>query len=265
MSKVDPCGVCGLRVRANSVLCTVCGKWIHGRCAGVKRVTGKLASDFVCKGCDGSVRVAVEQVEKLCDGVDTVREFSYLGDTLSESGGCEVAVTSRARLGWMKFRECGEILIGRRYPLMLKGAVYKSYVRPAILYGSETWSMGVNEMGILRRAERAMVRAMCGVKLVDRKRAEVLMQMVGLEEAVEQLALANSVRWFGHILRREDGHVLGRALDFEVEGCRRRGRPKRTWKKQVEKEVRRVGLKREDAFSRVRWRDGVRKIAIEVR
>ena len=143
--------------------------------------------------------------------------------------------------------------------------MYKSYVRPAILYGSETWSLGVNEMGILRRAERAMVRAMCGVKLVDRKRVEVLMRMVGLEEAVEQLALANSVRWFGHILRREDGHVLGRALDFEVEGCRRRGRPKRTWKKQVEEEVRRVGLKREDAFSRVRWRDGVRKIAIEVR
>ena len=109
-----------------------------------------------------------------------------------------------------------------------------------------------------------MVRVMCGVKLVDRKRAEVLMQMVGLEEAVEQLALANSVRWFGHILRREDGHVLGRALDFEVEGCRRRGRPKRTWKKQVEEEVRRVGLKREDAFSRVRWRDGVRKIATEL-
>ena len=105
--------------------------------------------------------------------------------------------------------------------------MYKSYVRPAILYGSETLSLGANEM--------------CGVKLVDRKRAEVLMQMVGLEEAVEQLALANSMCWFGHVLRREDGHVLGRALDFEVEGCRRRGRPKRTWKKQVEEESRRVG------------------------
>ena len=26
---------------------------------------------------------------------------------------------------------------GRRFPLKLKGTVYKSYVRPAILYGSE--------------------------------------------------------------------------------------------------------------------------------
>jgi len=34
--KVDPCGVCGKRVMANSVLCTNCGKWIHGRFAKMK-------------------------------------------------------------------------------------------------------------------------------------------------------------------------------------------------------------------------------------
>ena len=38
-SKVDPCGVCSLRVKANSDLC---GKWIHGRCARVKMVTAKF-------------------------------------------------------------------------------------------------------------------------------------------------------------------------------------------------------------------------------
>ena len=38
-NKVDPCGVCRLRVKVNSVLCLQCGKWIHGRCAGVKWVT----------------------------------------------------------------------------------------------------------------------------------------------------------------------------------------------------------------------------------
>ena len=32
-SKVDPCGVCSLRVKAKSALCLQCGKWIHGRCA----------------------------------------------------------------------------------------------------------------------------------------------------------------------------------------------------------------------------------------
>ena len=37
-SKVDPCGVCSLSVKPNSALCLHCGKWIHGRCAGVERL-----------------------------------------------------------------------------------------------------------------------------------------------------------------------------------------------------------------------------------
>ena len=41
-SKVDPCGFCSLRIKDNTVLYLQCGKWIHGRCAGVKRVTAKL-------------------------------------------------------------------------------------------------------------------------------------------------------------------------------------------------------------------------------
>ena len=49
-----------------------------------------------------------------------------------------------------------------------------------MLYGSETWCLGENEMAILRRTERAMVRAMCGAKLMEKKRTEDLMA-VGIE------------------------------------------------------------------------------------
>ena len=52
--------------------------------------------------------------------------------------------------------------------------------------------------------------------------------MLGLIETIDQLAMANSVRWYGHVLFREDGHVLRRALYFEVEGQRKKWKPKRT-------------------------------------
>ena len=69
------------------------------------------------------------------------------------------------------------------------------------------------------------MRAMCGVQLKGRKRYADLMAMLGLNEAIDQLAMAmaNSVRWYGDVLRREDGHVLRRQLDFEVEGHRMKG------------------------------------------
>ena len=126
-------------------------------------------------------------------------------------------MTARTRCGWVRLRECGELLYIRRFPIELKGAVYGNYVRPAILYESEALCLKENEIGILHRTEISMVRAMCGVQLNDRKRSTDLMFMLGLSETIDQLAMANCVRWYGHVLRREDGHVLRRALDLEDE------------------------------------------------
>ena len=47
------------------------------------------------------------------------------------------------------FRECGELLYGRRFPLRPKEAVFRSYIRLTILYGSEEWCLKESEMGIL--------------------------------------------------------------------------------------------------------------------
>ena len=97
---------------------------------------------------------------------------------MTAGGGCEAAVTARARIGWVKFRECGELLNSKWFSLKLKGMLYRSCVRSAMLYGSETWCLRENEMAILRRTERAMVRVMCGVKLMEKKRTEDLMEML---------------------------------------------------------------------------------------
>ncbi|XP_067034762.1 uncharacterized protein [Acropora muricata] len=130
-----------------------------------------------------------------------------------------------------------------------------------MLYWSETWCLRENEMAILRRTERAMVRAICGAKPMEKKRTEDLMEMFGLKERAVQMAKANEVRWYGHVLRRDDGHILRKALEFEVRGKRKPGRPKKTWKMQVENENKSVGLERKDAMNRARWRMGVREIA----
>ena len=227
---------------ANSVLCTKCGSWVHGKCAKIKRVTARLAMHFVRSKCKGMM----DSIKKLCNEVETVNGLCYLGDRLNASGGCEAAVTARVRIGWVRFRECGELLLGNRFPLKMKGKVYRCCVRSAILYGSETWCLKENEKAILRRTERAMVRTMCGQKVVDRKTTEQ-MDMLGLKETIDRLATANGIGWYEHVLRRDDDSVLRVALNLEVSGKRKRGRSKKTWKKQVEEETKKIGLEKEDA------------------
>ena len=43
-----------------------------------------------------------------------------------------------------------------------------------------------------------------------------------------QMEKTNGVRWYGHVLRRDDGHILRKVLEFEVKGKRKREIPKKT-------------------------------------
>ena len=60
-------------------------------------------------------------------------------ERLNFNGGCKAAVTTRVRIGWVRFRECGELLLGNKFPLKMKNKVYHSCVRSAILLESEVW------------------------------------------------------------------------------------------------------------------------------
>ena len=126
---------------------------------------------------------------------------------------------------------------------------------------AEAWCLKENEKAILRKIESGMVKAMCSQKVVDRKATEKQMDMLGLRETINRLATMNGVRWYGHILSRDDDSVLRVALDLEVSGKRKQGQSKKTWKKQVEEETEKIGLKKEHALNRDKWRDEVRAIA----
>ena len=122
-NKVDRCAKCGKRVMTNSVMCTKCGRLVHGRCTKMKRVTSTLAKDFVCKLCVDTKEGIVEPGEKISffDQVDFVMCVCYLGDRLNASGGSEAAITARTRIGWIKFTECGELLYERKFSIKMKG------------------------------------------------------------------------------------------------------------------------------------------------
>ena len=117
--EVDPCAKCGKRVMANSVMCTKCGKWVHGRCTKMKRVTSTLAKGIVCELCVDTKEGIMEPGEEILffDQVDFVKSFCYMGDRLNASGKSEAAVTARTKIEWKKFRECGELLHGRKFLL----------------------------------------------------------------------------------------------------------------------------------------------------
>ena len=87
---------------------------------------------------------------------------------------------------------------------------------------------------------------------MDEKSTKDLMQMSDMNETIDQLAKANSVRWYGHVLRKDKNNFLRRELDHRVKGTRKNGRPRKTWLKAVVEQSRNFGLNETDANNQSR-------------
>ena len=119
--------------------CSVCSCWVHAKCSGIKGSLAKVV-EFKCKRCCGEI-TSVPTVEKVnlanCE-LEVVDKFCYLGDMIDASGGAESTTICRLKCGWKKFRDLLPLLTMKTVPLKVRGELYKTCVRPVMLYGSET-------------------------------------------------------------------------------------------------------------------------------
>ena len=65
-------------MQVNSVQCTVCIKWIHKRCSGIRGNLSLVADGFRCKRCDGTIQEADLAGDLVVDG-ETCKEFFLSG------------------------------------------------------------------------------------------------------------------------------------------------------------------------------------------
>jgi len=93
---------------------------------------------------------------------------------------------------------------------------------------------------------------MCNVKIKDRVPSKELRERPRIGDIILILH-QNRLRWYGHVLRKEDTDWVKKCMKYEVEGSRPRGRPKRTWKEVVQKDCQACNLNKEDAVDRGRW------------
>jgi len=69
------------------------------------------------------------------------------------------------------------------------------------------------------------------------------------------------ISWLGHLDRIEEGRMPKKIFTQELEGTRRRGRPRKRWKEEVERDLQVLGVRRwrELVADRKKWKDIVRQ------
>ena len=121
--------------------------------------------------------------------VPRVKKFNYLGSTVQESGDCEREAKKRVQAGWNGWRKVSGVICDKRLPARIKGKVYSSVVRPAMVYGLETVAVTKKQVKEMEVAEMKMLRFAMGVTKKDKIRNEYIRGTV----KVERLGMKMSV------------------------------------------------------------------------
>ena len=91
--------------------------------------------------------------------------------------------------------------------MKLKGKVYKTVVRAALLYGAETWATTRGQEARLEVNEMWMLRWVCGVTRRDKIRNEHISGTTGVVQASKKIT-EKRLKWHGHVRRMKEEHIV---------------------------------------------------------
>ena len=189
--------------------------------------------------------------------VPRLKEFKHLRSTMQEKGGCEREVKKRVQAGWNGWKRVSGVICDKRLPARVKGKVYSSVVRPAMVYGLETVAVTKKQVEKMEIAEMKMLRFAMGVMRKDKIRNEHIRSIVKVERLGIKMR-ESRLRWYGHVMRRDQEYVGRKIMEMKLPGKRRRGRPKRRFLDVVKEDMGEVGVKEMDVEDRKMWRMMIR-------
>ncbi|KAK3894199.1 hypothetical protein Pcinc_002033 [Petrolisthes cinctipes] len=182
-----------------------------------------------------------------------VNTFKYLGSSVASDGTLDYEINHRIQSGWRNWKNTSGVLCDKKISARVKGKVYKTVVRPAFMYGAETWPIKKTQEKKLEVAEMRMLRWMCGVTRYDRirnKRIRGTTKVIEISKKVQERRL----QWYGHVMRREENNIAKKVMNIEVEGRRKRGRPRRRWKDCVDEDLKEKNLTGDEYGDRGQWK-----------
>ena len=82
-----------------------------------------------------------EELKLQGEKVKRAKNFKYLSSTVSSDRRCKEEVRRRIQAGWMSWKKVSGVQCDRKLSATVKGKMYKSVVRPAMIYGMETMAV----------------------------------------------------------------------------------------------------------------------------
>ena len=185
-----------------------------------------------------------------------VESFVYLGSVVDHQGGTDRDVTARIGKARAAFVMLKNIWASGGISMRTKLRIFNSNVKSVLLYGCETWRTTQTMQQKIQTFFNTCLRCIYKIQWQEKIRNEELWERAGQEPVAKQI-LRRKWGWIGHTLRKPASSTTRQALTWNPQGKRKRGRPRNSWRRDTEAELKQQGTNwsgmTRAAQNRVRW------------
>jgi len=192
------------------------------------------------------LRLNTSNTEKVqVDGqdIEEVESFVYLGTNLSNEGGTEDDIKARLGKARVAYNKLDKFWKNSQVTIKTKVNIVKSNVISLLLYGCKTWRTTKADVkkldAFLHKSLRRILKIYCPMRITN----EEVRRRAGIRETTSDQVARRRWTWLGHVLRMDHHSHPRIAFTWVPEGKRKRGRPRETWRKTVEREIKDRGLR----------------------
>jgi len=159
-----------------------------------------------------------------------VAEFIYLGTLVSNDNSVEKKIQKHILAGSRTYFAAISLFSSRLLSRDTKILLYKTLIRPIVSYGAEAWTMIKKDEQVRLVFERKIFRRIYGLKYENgewKSRTNRELEEMSKEENIVKWIKGQRINWLGHLKRMEEDRMPKKIFTQEVEGTRRRGRPRK--------------------------------------
>jgi hypothetical protein len=189
------------------------------------------------------------------EDIEEVEKFTYLGSIVTPNGGTEEDVNARINKAKASFAQLNKIWSSTQIRNKTKLKIFNTNVKSVLSYGSETWFLNKKLVNKLQVFVNKCLKRILKIFWPTIIRNEDLWKRTGQDKISNQIK-QKKFRWLGHTLRKDKDDITKHSLKWNPQGQRKRGRPKNTWRRQLSKELKEMGLENAETMAQDRgeWR-----------
>ena len=172
--------------------------------------------------------------------LEEVDSFTYLGSNVDKQGGTDADIRIRIGKARAAFHQLRSVWRSTILSTMTKLRIFNSIVKPVLLYGAETWRTTVANTKKLQTFLNTCLRKLLKINWPDIISNQELWRRTN-QQPIEVEILQRRWRWIGHTLRKAKPNITRESLSWNPQGRRKRGRPRNSWRRDVEAQMRKTG------------------------